>query len=255
MVILKSPDEIERMRISGHIVAEVLEYLKELVQPGITTLELDREAEREIYRRGGEPTFKGYKRFPHDSPFPGCICVSINEEVIHGIPSQRKLLRGDIISIDIGVRAEGFCSDSAITVGVESISKEAEKLLSTTEESLYRGIGKAYPGNRLQDISYAVQQLVEERGYSVVRDFVGHGIGRSPHEDPQVPNFGKPGRGRRLEAGMVLAIEPMVVMGSYNVDVLENGWTAVAVDHSLSAHFEHTVAITGSGPEILSRIE
>lgn len=252
MVILKSFDEIEKMRVSGHIIAEVLEILKKLIQPGITTLELDREAEKEMYLRGGEPTFKGYKRFISDTPFPGCICTSLNEEVIHGIPSNRRLESGDIISIDIGVRAEGFCSDSAITFAVESISPEVEGLLKTTEESLYKGIEKACLGNRLQDISYAVQQYVEERGYSVVRDFVGHGIGRSPHEDPQVPNFGKPGRGRRLEEGMVLAIEPMVTMGSYEVAVLQNGWTAVTVDNSLSAHFEHTVAITSKGPQILS---
>ncbi|MEW5804709.1 MAG: type I methionyl aminopeptidase [bacterium] len=254
MVILKSSDEIEKMRISGRIVAEVLEILKKMVQPGITTLELDKEAEEEIYRRGGEPTFKGYKRFISDAPFPGCLCASINEEVVHGIPSNRKVENGDIISIDIGVRAEGFCSDSAITVAVGDISQESERLVRTTEESLYKGIEKAYPGNRLQDISSAVQQYIEERGFSVVRDFVGHGIGRSPHEDPQVPNFGKPGRGRRLEEGMVLAIEPMVTMGSYEVAVLHNGWTAVTVDGSLSAHFEHTVAITGSGPQIISRI-
>ncbi|MCL6584428.1 MAG: type I methionyl aminopeptidase [bacterium] len=254
MVILKSADEIERMRQAGRIVAEVLDYLKKLVQPGITTLELDREAERQILRRGGKPTFKGYKRFINDDPFPGCICTSINEEVIHGIPSGRKLQKGDIISIDIGVRFEGFCSDAAITLPVESISQEAKDLLEATEESLYQGIEKACVGNRLQDISYAIQRYVEERGFSVVRDFVGHGIGRSPHEDPQVPNFGKPGRGIRLEEGMVLAIEPMVIMGSYEVEVLANGWTAVAVDNSLSAHFEHTVAITGSGPEILSKI-
>lgn len=254
MVILKSPDEIEKMRVAGRIIAEVLDSIKKLVQPGISTLDLDREAEKEIYRRGGEPTFKGYKRFVSDSPFPGCICTSLNEEVIHGIPSNRKLESGDIISIDIGVRAEGFCSDTAITLSVDSMSPETERLLSATEESLYKGIEKAYPGNRLQDISYAIQQYVEDRGFSIVRDFVGHGIGRAPHEDPQVPNFGKPGRGRRLEEGMVLAIEPMVTMGSFEVAVLKNGWTAVTVDHSLSAHFEHTVAITGNGPEIISKI-
>lgn len=254
MVILKSPDEIEKMRFSGVIVAEVLNSLRKLIRPGITTLELDKEAEKEIYQRGGEPTFKGYKRFANDSPFPGTICVSINEEVIHGIPSDRRLENGDIISIDIGAKAEGFCSDSAITVAVNGIRHEVEVLLKATEDALYKGIEKACPGNRLQDISYAIQQYVEEWGFCVVRDFVGHGIGRSPHEDPQVPNFGKPGRGKRLEEGMVLAIEPMVTMGSYKVIVLENAWTAVTVDRSLSAHFEHTVAITGHGPEIISKV-
>ena len=254
MVILKSPGEIEKMRISGRIVAEVLNELRKCVQPDMTTLELEKIAEEEIYKRGGEPTFKGYKRYASDVPFPGCICVSINEEVVHGIPTLRKLRKGDILSIDVGVRAEGFCSDAAITVPVDTTRKDVARLLRVTEEALYRGIDETYEGNRLQDISHAIQRHVEENGFSVIRDFVGHGIGRSPHEDPQVPNYGKPGFGRRLEKGMVLAIEPMVSMQSYEIEILGNNWTAVTKDGSLSAHFEHTVAITRKGPEILSTI-
>ena len=254
MIILKSSDEIERMRVAGRLLAEVLNELKECIQPDVTTLELEEVAEREIFRRGGEPTFKGYKRFANDVPFPSCICVSVNEEIVHGMPSKRKLQGGDIVSIDVGVKVEGFCSDSAITVPVNGIDKMAAKLLKTTEEALYKGIEKACKGNRLQDISYTIQKFVEEEGFSVVRAFVGHGIGRSPHEDPQVPNFGRPGCGRRLEEGMVLAIEPMVNVGSYEVAILDNSWTAVTADNNLSAHFEHTVAITSKGAEILSRL-
>ncbi len=252
MIILKSADEIERMRIAGRVLAEVLNKLKEIIQPGITTMELEKVAEREILRNGGEPTFKGYKRFANDFPFPSCICVSINDEIVHGMPSKRKLQSGDIVSIDVGIKVGGFCSDSAVTVPVNGIDKISAKLLKTTEEALYKGIGKACKGNRLQDISYSIQEFVGREGFSVVRDFVGHGIGRLPHEDPQVPNFGKPGCGRRLEEGMVIAIEPMVNVGSYKVAILENSWTAVTADHNLSAHFEHTVAITKKGPEILS---
>jgi len=242
MIILKSADEIEKMRIAGRVLAEVLNKLKEIIKPGITTMELEKVAEKEILRNGGEPTFKGYKRFANDFPFPGCICVSINDEIVHGMPSKRKLQSGDIVSIDVGVKVEGFCSDSAVTVPVDGIDKIAAKLLKTTEEALYKGIGEACKGNRLQDISYSIQEFVEREGFSIVRDFVGHGIGRSPHEDP------------RLEEGMVIAIEPMVNVGSYKVAILENSWTAVTADHNLSAHFEHTVAITKKGPEILSII-
>ncbi len=240
------------MRIAGRIVAEVLNEIKKYIQHGIPTVELDKIAEEEIRKRGAEPTFKGYKRFTNDIPFPGCICVSINEEVVHGIPSNRKICNGDIISIDIGVKAEGFCSDSAVTIPLNINNKKTTRLLSMTEEALYLGIENASEGNRLQDISYTIQEHVEKENFSVVRDFVGHGIGRAPHEDPQVPNYGKPRCGKRLEEGMVLAIEPMVNMGSYEVVIKENGWTAVTADKSLSAHFEHTVAITNNGPEILS---
>jgi methionyl aminopeptidase len=254
VVILKSPEEIEKMRISGRIVAEVLNELRKHIQTDMTTFELEKIAEEEIYKRGGEPTFKGYRRYASDIAFPSCICVSINEEVVHGIPTSRKLRKGDILSIDVGVKAEGFCSDAAITVPVDVIRKDAARLLKVTEEALYKGIDESYEGNRLQDISHAIQRHVEENNFSVIRDFVGHGIGRSPHEDPQVPNYGKPGLGRRLEKGMVLAIEPMVSMGSFDVEILDNNWTAVTKDNSLSAHFEHTVAITSKGPEILSTI-
>lgn len=254
MIIIKSVDEVERMRIAGNIVSEILQEVKKAVQVGTTTLELERIAEDEIKKRGAHPTFKGYKRFNHDTPFPSCICVSVNEEVVHGIPAKRKLHKGDIVSIDVGVKIEGFCSDAAITVPVENVPESVQELLQTTEESLTQGITQSYAGNRLQDISYAIQKYVEDKGFSVVRDFVGHGIGRSPHEDPQVPNYGKPGCGKRLEVGMVLAIEPMVTMGSYEVDILDNGWTAITVDRSWAAHFEHTVAITRNGPEILSAI-
>ncbi len=249
MIFLKSLWEIEKMRRSNAIVAEVLARLRETIKPGITTLELDRLAENLCRKKGAKPAFKGYRGYPFS------LCVSINEEVVHGFPSKKRVLKeGDIVSLDFGVLYDGYYGDAAITVPVGEISERAKRLLRVTEEALYKGIEQAVVGKRLGDISSAIQRYVEAHGYSVVRQFVGHGIGRALHEDPQVPNFGKPGRGIKLKEGMVLAIEPMVNEGTYEVEILADGWTAVTKDRKLSAHFEHTVAITKNGPEILSRV-
>ncbi len=247
-IILKSPDEIGRMRRPGGIVAEVLELLKEQILPGATTMDLERIAESEIKKRGATPAFKGYKGYPY------CLCTSMNDEVVHGMPSKKTVLaEGDILSVDCGAYADGFFGDSAYTLPVGVVSTEAERLMSITAESLERAIGSTREGQRLLDIASAVQTLVEAEGYSVVRDFVGHGIGRELHEPPQVPNFGVAGRGPRLKPGMVLAIEPMINIGEAGIRVLDDGWTAVTADGSLSAHFEHTVAITADGPYVLTR--
>ncbi len=226
--------------------ARALKYLKAFIREGITTEELDRLAEEYIKRHGGIPAFKGYRGYPRS------LCVSVNEEVVHGIPGKRRLKEGDIVSLDLGVLMDGYYGDAAITVPVGKVSELARKLIKVTEEALYRGIEMARPGNRLSDISHAIQTHVEKAGFSVVREFVGHGIGKQLHEEPQVPNFGPPNRGPRLEPGMVLAIEPMVNTGTWEVRILPNGWTVVTADGGLSAHFEHTVAITDNGPEILS---
>jgi len=249
MVILKQPSEIEKIRESNGIVAEILAELREKVQEGVTTLELDRISEELVLKKGARPAFKGYRGYPFS------LCASINEQVIHGLPSQRVLTEGDIVGLDFGVYYHGYYGDAALTVPVGKISKEASMLLKATEESLDRAIHEATVGNRLGDISAAVQKHVEAKGFSVVRDFVGHGIGRNLHEDPQIPNYGIKGRGVALKAGMVLAIEPMVNAGTYKVRMLTDGWTAVTADGRLSAHFEHTIAITDHGPEILSRIQ
>lgn len=249
MVILKQPSEIEKIRESNGIVAEILAELKEKVQEGVTTLELDRISEELVLKKGAKPAFKGYRGYPFS------LCASINEQVIHGFPSQRVLMEGDIVGLDFGVYYHGYYGDAALTVPVGKISKEASMLLKATEESLDRAIREATVGNRLGDISAAVQKHVEAEGFSVVRDFVGHGIGRNLHEDPQIPNYGIRGRGVALKAGMVLAIEPMVNAGTYKVRILTDGWTAVTADGRLSAHFEHTIAITDHGPEILSRMQ
>ncbi len=247
-IILKTPDEIELMRTSSLVVAEVLRFLRGKVSPGATTLDLERLAEAETKRLGARPAFKGYRGYPF------CLCTSVNSEIVHGMPSAAKQLKeGDILSIDFGVVMDGFYGDAAITVPVGRVGGEAQRLITVTEASLEDAIEMARPGNRLSDISAAVQRRVEAEGFSVVRDFVGHGIGRELHEAPQVPNFGIPGRGVRLKAGMVLAIEPMINMGGYGVKVLADGWTAVTADGSLSAHFEHTVAVTENGPYVLSR--
>lgn len=248
MIILKSPREIERMRIPCRIVAEVLSCISEKVVPGITTIELEELALSLVKKHKAIPAFKGYAGYPY------ALCCSPNNSVIHGMPNSKPLKNGDILSIDFGVLYDEFYGDAAITVPVGVISKEAADLMMVTEKSLYSGIKQAVSGARLFDISYAVQECVESAGYSVVRDFVGHGIGKKLHEEPQVPNYGKPGRGVQLKPGMVLAIEPMVNKGRYEVKVLSDGWTAVTVDGSLSAHFEHTVAITEHGPEILTRL-
>jgi len=247
MIIRKSRSELEIMREANRIVARVLDRIAGLVKPGISTAMLDQEAEEMILNAGGTPVFKGYRGYP------ATICASMNNEVVHGIPgNSRKVEEGDILSVDVGVFYRGFCGDSARTYPVGRIDSKLAKLLKVTRESLLLGIEKAVPGNRLSDISAAVQAHVEEHGFSVVRDFVGHGIGRSLHEDPQVPNFGKPGRGPLLKEGMVLAIEPMVNTGGYGVKVLDDNWTVVTEDGGYSAHFEHTIAITSQGPWILS---
>lgn len=248
MVILKQPDEIAKARASNRIVAEALSVLREKIKPGVTTRELDKIAEGIAEKRGARPAFKGYRGYPYS------LCTSVNEEVVHGMPSGRVLLEGDIIGIDYGIYYQGFYGDAAITLPVGRISEHAMRLLQVTEQSLHAAIEKTRDGNRLGDISAAVQETVEADGYSVVRDFVGHGIGKSLHEEPQIPNFGKKGRGIELKKGMVFAIEPMVNAGRYRVKILEDGWTVITEDGSLSAHFEHTVAIMENGPEILSKL-
>lgn len=246
MVILKQPDEIDKARASNRIVAEVLSVLREKVKPGVTTRELDKIAEGVTEKRGARPAFKGYRGYPYS------LCASVNEEVVHGMPSNRVLVEGDIVGLDFGVCYQGLYGDSAITLPVGRVSEQATRLMQVTEQSLYSAIHQACDGNRLGDISAAVQETVETAGYSIVRDFVGHGIGKSMHEDPQIPNFGKKGRGIELKKGMILAIEPMVNAGKYKVKILSDGWTVITADGSLSAHFEHSVAITDNGPEILS---
>lgn len=248
MIVLRSRDEIEKMRESNVIVAEILAHLTRLVAPGVSTLELDKKSEELCHAKKAKPAFKGYRGYPYS------LCASVNEQIVHGFPNNRPLQEGDILSLDFGVLFDGYYGDAAITLPVGGISKTAAKLLKVTEESLYRAIEKAYADNRLSDISHAVQKHVEAAGFSVVRHFVGHGIGRELHEDPQVPNFGPPGKGLRLKPGMVLAIEPMVNAGGYDVEILDDGWTAVTKDRSLSAHFEHTIAITDNGPDILSAL-
>ncbi len=248
MVILKSLQEIEKIRSAGLIVADALDGIRELIRPGTNTLALDEFAEKFILAAGGKPAFKGYRGYPKS------LCTSVNDQVVHGIPSRDVVLKeGDLISLDLGVIVDGFYGDAAVTLPVGKISPEAERLVTVTDESLSRGISAATAGNRLYDISHAVQSHVESRGFSVVRDFVGHGIGRSLHEDPQIPNFGEGGRGPRLRSGMVLAIEPMVNAGGSATVITEDGWTAVTADGSLSAHFEHTVAVMPDGPWILTR--
>lgn len=247
-MIIKSQDEIKKISEACKIVAEVLEELRSFVKEGITTAEIETYVEKQILKRNAVPAFKGYRGYPSS------VCLSINNEVVHGIPSKRvRLKNGDIISIDLGVLLKGFFGDAAITLSIGEVSQDAERLIKVTEQALYIGIEKAVVGNRVSDISSSIQQFVEGNGFSVVRAFVGHGIGRFLHEDPQVPNFGKPGQGIRLREGMTIAIEPMVNAGSPDVMILDDGWTAVTMDGSLSAHFEHTIAITKNGPEILTK--
>jgi len=248
VIVLKSRREIDSMRASCRIVAEVLEGLRSMVGPGVTTYELEKYASGEALKRNAKCAFRGYHEYPSS------LCCSPNDQVVHGLPNKDPLKLGDILSLDFGVLFNGFYGDAAITVPVGDVSGAAKKLVSVTEESLYASIEMAKPGNRLGDISSAVQVYVESRGYSVVRDFVGHGIGRSLHEDPQIPNYGPPGKGIKLKVGMVLAIEPMVNEKSHEVKVLDDNWTVVTCDGCLSAHFEHSVAITENGPEILTRI-
>lgn len=249
MVIRKSRSEIERMRRAGQVVAETLRDLRKMVEPGVTTRELDAHAENKIRSAGAYPTFKGYRGFP------ASICASVNDEVVHGIPSDRRLRDGDIIKIDCGATLDGYVGDAAISVAVGRIDADLEKLIEATRGSLFKAIEKMIPGNRLYDVSYAVQEYVEERGFSVVRDFCGHGIGQRMHEDPQVPNYGRPGTGPKLKEGWVLAIEPMVNAGTFEVKVLPDGWTVKTRDGKASSHFEHTIAITEDGPMVLTALE
>lgn len=252
MISLKTAREIEVMRRANIIVAEVLQELKRRVAPGVTTLDLDAVAEELTLKKGAIPAFKGYN--VAGRVYPRCLCASVNNEIVHGIPSNRSLREGDIIGLDYGVIYEGFYGDSAITVGVGRVSAESQRLMDVTELSLYKGIEQLHEGKRLGDLGHTVQQIAEDAGYSVVRAFVGHGIGKKLHEEPPVPNYGEPDRGLRLKEGMVLAIEPMVNIGSYEVEILDDGWTAVTKDGSLAAHFEHSVAITKTGPYILSQL-
>jgi methionyl aminopeptidase len=247
MIVLKSPREIELMRAAGRILAGVVDMLAATVKPGMSTLEIDEEVEAFIARAGARAAFKGYRGFP------ATVCVSINEEVVHGIPSpHRRLKEGDIVGLDLGCIVEGYYADRAFTMAIGEIPDRVQTLLDVTRESLDRAVALCRPGRRLSDVSHAVQAHVEAHGFGVVRAFVGHGIGRSLHEDPQIPNFGEPGRGPVLKQGMVLAIEPMVTMGTWEVRVLDDGWTAVTADGSLAAHFEHTVAVTDAGPDVLT---
>jgi methionyl aminopeptidase len=236
------------MRRSNAIVAEILALLARYIKPGITTSELDRISEEYCLKKKAKPAFKGYRGYPFS------LCASVNEQVVHGFPNNKPLREGDIVSLDFGVLFQGYYGDAAVTLPVGEVSEEVLLLIKTTEEALYLGVEKARKENRLSDISHTIQTHVENRGFSIVRQFVGHGIGQQLHEEPQIPNFGPPGRGTRLQLGMVLAVEPMVNAGGYEVEILSDGWTAVTKDRSLSAHFEHTVAITEEGPYILSRI-
>ncbi len=247
MIVCRSDAEIERLRLANQLVADVLATLEKAVAPGVSTMDLDQLAERLVREGGAEPAFKGYRGYP------ATLCASLNQEVVHGIPSRSRVLReGDIISLDMGVKMGGYYGDSAVTVAVGQISERAATLMRVTRESLERAILQVKPGGRLSDVSHAVQQWVEQHGFSIVREFVGHGIGEKLHEEPQIPNYGQPGRGPRLAVGMVLAIEPMVAMGKPETRVLSDGWTAVTRDGSLAAHFEHTVAVTGAGVQVLT---
>jgi methionyl aminopeptidase len=248
MIIKKSPAEIDKMAAAGDVLVRCHRLLESKVRPGITTAELDEAAERFIRSQGAEPAFKGYRGFP------ATICASINEEVVHGIPAaHRRLKEGDIVGLDLGCIVDGYYADAAVTLPIGEVTPEVERLLDVTRESLERAIAQVRPGHRIGDVSAAVQQHVEAAGFGVVRSFVGHGIGRALHEDPQIPNFGEPGKGPVLRPGMVLAIEPMVTMGHWGVRVLADHWTAVTEDGSWAAHFEHTVAVTESGPDVLTR--
>jgi len=249
MIELKTPQEIDVMRKAGAMVGELLEHLSRRVAPGITTKALDEAAHDFIRERGAQPAFLGYRGYP------ATICVSVNEEVVHGIPGAREIRAGDVVSIDAGVVVDGLYGDAAVTVVVGAVSADTQRLVDTTREALGAGIAKAAVGNRVSDISHAVEQVIVREGFGIVRDFVGHGIGRAMHEDPPIPNFGPPNTGPRLESGMVLAIEPMVTLGRPEVEISADGWTAITKDRSLAAHFEHTVAITDDGASILTARE
>ena len=248
MIICKSATEIEKLRRSGRLVREILEEMRGRAKPGVTTMDLEKFVERRLAKSGAIPAFKGYRGYPC------CLCASVNEQIVHGIPSNRCLNEGDIISLDLGVIIDGYYGDSAMTVPVGTISEPLQKLLRVTEESLQFAIERARVGNRLGDVSSAVEQHVVSNGFSVVREFVGHGIGRQLHEEPQIPNFGEPGYGPPLKEGMVLAIEPMVNAGSPGLKILDDQWTAVTADGTHSAHFEHMIAVTHNGPDVLTRL-
>lgn len=245
-MIIYCEEEISTIRKSNQIVAKILAELGRMIIPGVQTKELDEYAELRVKEMNAIPAFKGYRGYP------ASLCTSINEEIVHGIPSSRRLRDGDIISLDFGVLYEGYYGDAAVTYPVGEITPKAKKLIKAAEETFYKGMEQMKPGKRISDISFAIQSHVESQGFSVIRAFVGHGIGLSLHEEPQVPNFGPPGRGPKLKSGMVLAIEPMIAMGDWDVEILDDNWTAITRDRSLSAHYEHTVAITQKGPEILS---
>ncbi|HKV33079.1 MAG TPA: type I methionyl aminopeptidase [Pyrinomonadaceae bacterium] len=248
MIIGKSKRELEKMRASGQLVGQVLNHLRTLVAPGVTTMEIDRAAEKMIRDAGALPTFKGYNGFPYS------ICASVNEQIVHGFPSNYHLQEGDIFSIDVGVTLEGYVGDTATTVPVGKVSEDRLKLIRVTEECLERAIEQCRPGKHLGDIGWAVQEHAEANGYTIVRDYVGHGIGRRMHEDPQIPNYGRPGLGQKIKAGYVFAVEPMVNLGSHHTKVLADGWTVVTMDGQPSAHVEHTIAITEEGPEVLTLV-
>jgi methionyl aminopeptidase len=248
MIICRSQAEIDKLRRVNQLVGSILAELKQLARPGVTTQEIDHVAEERVRAAGAQPAFKGYHGYP------ATICASVNEQVVHGIPSSRKLVEGDILSIDMGAKLDGYFGDCAVTVAIGAVAPEAATLLQVTEEGLFRGIEAVKPGARVSDIGAAVQEHVEKHGFSVVREFVGHGIGTALHEEPQIANYGPGGRGPRLSEGMVLAIEPMVNAGKPGVKVLADGWTAVTRDGSLSAHFEHTVVVTKDGCEVLTRL-
>jgi methionyl aminopeptidase len=250
---IKTRREIETLRVAGRHVAEILLELRDAARPGATTLELDEQARRALRKRGLESSFLGYG--PHGLPrYPAVLCVSVNEEVVHGIPGARELKEGDVVSLDFGAVFDGYHGDSAVTVPIGPVSSEVQKLVDVTQDSLERGIEQMLPGRRLSDIGHAVQTRVESDGFSVVRQFVGHGVGKELHEPPQIPNYGPPGRGPRLKPGMVFAIEPMVTAGGPEVRILDDHWTAVTADGSLAAHFEHTILVTEAGPEVLTRV-
>ena len=251
-ITIKSSRELDLMREAGRIIAEAKLAVKNALAPGVTSLEMDALAEEIIKKRGAIPSFKGYQPAPHMPPFPASICFSFNEEIVHGIPSERKMREGDIVSVDFGAIVEGYHGDSAFTAGVGSISDTAQRLIDVTSDSLDAGIKMALIGSRLTDISNSIQIYAESKGYSVVKEYVGHGIGRELHEEPQIPNYGSPGRGPLLREGMVLAIEPMLNVGSWKTKVMPDGWTIVTIDGELSAHSEHTVAVTSDGPEVLT---
>ena len=245
-MIIYCEEEVRAIKKSNQIVAKILNELGAMIKPGLRTKELDNWAETRAKEMGAIPAFKGYRGYPSS------LCTSINEEIVHGIPSSRSLREGDIISLDFGVLYEGYYGDAAATFSVGKVTPKAKKLIQTAEEAFYKGLEQIKVGNRISDISHSIQSYVESQGFSVIRAFVGHGIGLSLHEEPQVPNFGLPGRGPKIKSGMVLAIEPMIAMGDWDVEILDDNWTAITRDRSLSAHYEHTVAITEKGPEILS---